>query len=207
MGFQWNFSVKVTHDLCAGKYNGLFWFHLALLSLPSWKPPIFYPAYTSCLWFSSYLSDPSWNSVADTSSSTRLQLWAEYLYIQLTTWHTSVGRTGDCRVASVTDRCGRRWEKEVSRMITRVLSFTEIRNRVGGEWAPYNTSSRSFPEIWFLPTEPFRRMRQQAEGWGLFPSKKNLICKDCPPRTLCCDHLVQHSAPSTCIAPGTQLSE
>lgn len=156
---------------------GCFIFHLDLLTLPSWKPPIFYPANTSCFWFSSYLSDPSWNSVADTSSLTRLHLWAASLYVQLTTWHTDVGRTVDCRVARAN------WTWWLTNVVGDGRSRCQgwlpecchsLRSGTGkwGKWASYSTSFRNFPQLWFLPTEPFRRMRQQAEGWGFFPSKK-----------------------------------
>ena len=65
-------------------------------------------------------------------------------------------------------------------MITRVLSFTEIRNGVGGEWAPYNTSSRSFPEIWFLPA--FQKNEAASRGLRLIPQQKKSDMQGLPPK-------------------------
>lgn len=74
---------------------------------------------------------------------------------------------------SVIDKCGRRWEKWVSRMTTRVVSFTKTRN-LEGKWAAYNTFFRNFPETWFLPTEPLRRIGQQAAGLRFIPQQKKI---------------------------------
>lgn len=96
-------------------------------------------------------------------------------------------------------------------MTTRVVSFTKIGD-LEGKWAAYNTSFRNFPETWFLPTEPLRRIRQQAKDLKFTPQQKIWYAGIAPqePYALtifdfqqCGDHicLVQHSIPQCWRCP------